>query len=306
LAFNPRREGLVKGTVNVIRGRLALAVAAIIVIVAATSLRLNAQASSSIEAFEVASIKPRTGEPAGPAPTSPDRFIRPDATLAELIRYAYNLQEFQIDGGPGWLASSRFDVNAKAAAAPTSIDGMRALVRRLLQDRFALKAHLESRELSLYEMVVARGDRRLGERLRPSTLDCEALLSAGTATADDRTRCDLRFRPKMTTDGDRPSIYSMTLMLQGTTLARLATLLQNPARRIVVDKTGLSGTFDLELEFTPQGERPRGLPPGPPPPPSDGPPLLTAIQEQLGLKLESVRGPVSVLIIENAELPTAD
>lgn len=171
---------------NVIPGRLALAVAAIIVVIVVTSRGIDAQDSSSIEAFEAASIKPKTGERAGPAPTSPDRFIRPDATLGELIRYAYNLQEFQIEGGPSWLTSSRFDVNAKAAAVPTSIDGMRSHVRRLLQDRFALKAHLESRERSLYEMVVARGDRRLGERLRPSTLDCEALLSAGTATPDDR------------------------------------------------------------------------------------------------------------------------
>ena len=157
---------------DVIRARFALAVAATVVIVAAASPRLDAQGPSSIETFEVASIKPRTGERAGPVPSSPDRFIRPDATLGELIRYAYDLQEFQIEGGPGWLTSSRFDVNAKAAAPPTSIDGMRALVRRLLQDRFGLKAHLESRELSLYEMVVARRDGRLGERLRPSTLDC--------------------------------------------------------------------------------------------------------------------------------------
>jgi uncharacterized protein (TIGR03435 family) len=292
--------------VHLIHRRLAVAVATALVIVATASGRLDAQDSASIATFEVASIKPRVGERAGPAPSSPDRFIRPDVTLGELIRYAYDLQEFQIEGGPGWLTSSRFDVNAKAAATPTSIDGMRALVRRLLQDRFGLKAHLESRELSLYEMVVARRDRSLGERLRPSTLDCQALLSAGTTTADDRARCDLRFRPRMTSDGGRPAIYSMTLMLQGTTMARLATLLQNEARRAVVDKTGLTGTFDLELEFAPQGQRPRGLPPGPAPPPSDGPPLLTAIQEQLGLKLESARGPVPVLIIERADLPTPD
>jgi uncharacterized protein (TIGR03435 family) len=91
----------------------------------------------------------------------------------------------------------------------------------------------------------------------------------------------------------------------GRAAARLATLLQNEVERIVTDKTGLDGTFDLELEFAPQGRRPVGLP-GPPSPPSDGPPLATALQEQLGLKLESVRGPVPVIIIERAELPTLD
>jgi uncharacterized protein (TIGR03435 family) len=238
--------------------------------------------------------------------SAPDRFVRPDTTLRDLIRYAYDLQDFQIDGGPGWIRSSRFDVTAKAVAAPTTPDGMRTLVRQLLQDRFALKTHVEPRELSLYEMIVARRDRRLGERLRPSALDCEALLSGGAATADDRVRCDLRFRPKMTTgDGGRPSIASMTLMLQGTTMPRLAALLQNEVRRAIVDKTGLTGTFDLELEFAPQGPAPASLP-APAPSSSEGPPLLTAIQEQLGLRLEPARGPVRVLVIDSAELPTPD
>ena len=88
-------------------------------------------------------------------------------------------------------------------------------------------------------------------------------------------------------------------------MSRLATLLQNEVERVVVDRTGLDGTFDLELEFAPQGRRPAGLP-GPPSPPSDGPPLPTALQEQLGLRLESVRGPVPVLTIESADLPTPD
>jgi uncharacterized protein (TIGR03435 family) len=100
-------------------------------------------------------------------------------------------------------------------------------------------------------------------------------------------------------------MYSMTLMLQGVRLARLAMLLQNEVERVIVDRTGLDGTFDLELEFAPQGRRPVGLP-GSPSPSSDGPPLATALQEQLGLRLESVRGPVPVVIVERAELPTPD
>jgi uncharacterized protein (TIGR03435 family) len=182
---------------------------------------------------------------------------------------------------------------------------MRALVRQLLQDRFGLRTRTETREQSMYELVLARRDRGLGEKLRRSSFDCEVLLSAAAPTAEDRARCDLRFRPTMTTQGGRPSIYSMTLMLQGVRISRLATLLQNEVERLIVDKTGLDGTFDLELEFAPQARRPAGLP-GPPSPPSDGPPLPTALREQLGLALDSVRGPVPVLVIERAELPTPD
>jgi uncharacterized protein (TIGR03435 family) len=266
------------------------------------STSLNAQ---SPEAFEAVSIKPRTGPRAAGGPSAPDRFVRVDATLRDLIRFAFNVQEFQIEGGPGWMTSTRFDVNAKASSIPAGPDGMRALVRRLLEERFTLRARTETREMPTYDLVVSRSDRRLGDRLRPSSFDCDAIIAAVTATADDRARCDLRFRPRMVNTGGRPSIYSMTLTLQGVRLARLATLLPNEVERIVTDKTGLDGTFDLELEFAPQGRRPVGLP-GPPSPVSDAPPLATALQEQLGLKLESVRGPVPVIVVESAGLPTPD
>lgn len=255
--------------------------------------------------FDVASIKPRTGERAAGGASTPDRFVRTDITLRDLIRFAFNVQDFQIEGGPGWIATSRFEVNAKAPSAPSGPDRMRALVRRLLEDRFTLRTRIEPREMATYDLVVARDDGRLGEKLRHSSLDCEAIIASGAAAAQDLARCDLRFRPKMTDIGGRPGIYSMTLILQGVRLSRFAKLLQNEVERIVVDRTGLGGTFDLELEFPPQGKRPVGLP-GPPSLPSDGPPLGTALQEQLGLKLESRRGPASVVVIERAELPSPD
>jgi bla regulator protein BlaR1 len=268
-------------------------------------------ALSTMEAqdvFDVVSIKPRSGERVIGGASTPDRFVRADATLRDLIRYAYNVQDFQIEGGPAWVASSRFEVNARAATAPAGPDGMRALVRRLLADRFRLRTRPESRDMPRYDLIVARRDGRLGEKLRPSRFDCEAILASGAATADDLARCDVRFRPKMGKGSDgRPMVSTMTLMLQGLRLPRLATLLQNSVERVVIDKTGLDGTFDLELEFSPDGSRrPVGLPGPPSSSPSDGPPLTTALQEQLGLKLEAVRGPVPVVVIENAELPMPD
>jgi uncharacterized protein (TIGR03435 family) len=262
------------------------------------------------DAFEVASIKPRTGARAASGASTPDRFVRTDITLRDLIRFAFNVQEFQIEGGPGWIASSRFDVNARASTAPSGPDGMRALVRRLLDDRFTLRARVESREMAIYELIVAH-DGRPGEKLRRSSIDCEAIVASGAAPVEDLARCDLRFRPEMTQgSGGPPSISSMTLMLQGVRLSRLAALLPNEVERIVIDRTGLDGTFDVELEFVPQGRRPAGLPGPPSPaaggPTSDGPSLGTALQEQLGLRLESGRGPVPVVVIESAELPTPD
>jgi uncharacterized protein (TIGR03435 family) len=273
-------------------------------VVVLTCLVAGLEAQSQVT-FEVASIKPRTGDRILGGNPSPDRFVRADATLRDLIRYSYNVQDFQIEGGPGWLGSTRFEVNARAATAPSSADGMRAMVRRLIEDRFKLRARTESRDMAHFDLVVARRDGKLGEKLRASTLDCEGLMASGAATAADLARCDVRFRPKMVAGGGRPTIYSMTLMLQGVRIARLATLLQNEVERIIVDRTGLEGPFDLELEFAPQGRRPVGVP-GPPPPPSDGPPLTTALQEQLGLRLDTVRGPVPMVVVESAELPTAD
>jgi uncharacterized protein (TIGR03435 family) len=289
-------------------GRRPLIHLAVMLAVSSTTLRLDAQNGQSSEAFEVASIKPLSGDRRpGPAASSPDRFTRPDATLLDLIRYAYNVQEFQIEGSLSWMRSARFEVNARASSALATPDGMRALVRRLLADRFMLRVRTESRERPGYDLVVARRDGRLGEKLRPSTLDCDAVVASGAATADDLARCDLRFRPKMAQgSGGRPAIVSMTLMLQGVRISRLAVLLQNELQRVIMDKTGLAGTFDVELEFAPTGRfRPAGLP-GPQSPGSDGPTLETAVQEQLGLKLESARRPVPVVVIERAELPTPD
>jgi uncharacterized protein (TIGR03435 family) len=97
--------------------------------------------------------------------SAPDRFVRTDTTLRDLIRFAFNVQEFQIEGGPIWRSSNRFEINAKAATMPSSQDAMRALVRHLLEERFGLRTRTESRVMSMYELVTAR-DGTLGKKLR--------------------------------------------------------------------------------------------------------------------------------------------
>lgn len=285
-----------------IRVRSCIAVAALVL---GAGSQIQGQVDSGgLPAFEVASIKPRTGAtPVGFPPQAPDRFVSPDITASQLIRYAYDMQEFQIIGGPSWLRSSRFDVSAKAEG-PTTQDRMRLMVRRLLADRFGLRAHAESRELSTYALVVARADGRLGEHMRPSAIDCQAIIAAGkvrppTAAAAAGLPPQCAWRIAITAS-------SAQMMVDGVQLARFATLLGPMARRTVVDRTGLAGTYDIDLEFLPDQA---GLPvvpvirDSPAPPARDGLSLFTALQEQLGLKLESERGPVNVLVIDGAELP---
>jgi len=182
------------------------------------------------------------------------------------------------------------------------------MVRGLLAERFKLAVHKETRELPAYELVVARRDGKLGPQLRPSDVDCAALMAAGRARADgppalppigQRVPCSMRLFPGNFTGG------SMRMAQLAAALGRIPSI-----NRTVVDKTGLTGTFDFDLSFTPEQMPSENLmPPGAPPlPPIDpnGPSLFTALQEQLGLKLESAKGPVPVVVIDHAEPPMED
>ena len=257
------------------------------------------QTPSSLPSFDVISIKPVTGDAARqPAQSPPDRFVRSNATVVQLVQYAYGLQEFQVIGGPEWVRSSRYEVSAIAGTAVTA-EAMRLMVRRMLADRFGLQVHTEMREQSIYALVPARRDRRLGDRMRPSSIDCAPIIDAGKVV--------------MPTPGGPPAqcFWFVAMMngasrmrVDGIRMPRFATFLEAATLRKVVDKTGLAATYDIDLEFLPD----RGFVPAPPPAgvtqTSETSSLLTALQDQLGLKLESERGPVDVIIIDKAETPT--
>lgn len=252
-------------------------------------------------AFETATIKESTGP--SPGVRAPDRFSRPYITLSQLLIYAYGVLEFQIEGGPTWVREQYFDVQAKAEGRPAA-DQMRMMVRRLLAERFNLKTHIETRDLPRYALVMTRSDRRLGPRLKRSAIDCPAIVAArgpdyrpptfpGPLQPGDPPRCAL-----MVAAGGG----SMTMFVEGQPMPEIARLLQPQAGRIVLDKTGLTGTFDMQLETEPR------LPPGFPADafgvPREGLSLFTALPEQLGLKLESERGPVDILVIDSVDPPT--
>jgi uncharacterized protein (TIGR03435 family) len=272
--------------------------------------------SPPTQRFAVASIKPYKGPvtmiSANPEPGG--RFVAQQQSLRDLIGLAYKIRDSQIVGGPAWLGTDRFDVNARADRElppfnPTEESGpLEQMLQSLLADRFKLMAHRETRELPIFALLMARSDGRPGERLRRSSTDCAAVFA-------DRVRAG---QPGPLVAGDRPTcgmvVSPWSIRIGGGPLSQLTMVLTNMTNRFVVDRTGLTGNYDVDLQWTPQGMRigkpPGDNPPGPafpaPPPDANGATLETAIQEQLGLKLDPQRGPVPVLVIERAEPPTPD
>ena len=254
-------------------------------------------------AFETASVKPnKSGDE--------ERFTRVDPgggltvvnmQLRELITWAYQIQSFQLEGGPGWIASDRFDILAKPEREVPSTgeqDPRRMMLRTLLADRFKLVMHKETKELPIFELVLARQGGKLGPQLRPAAVDCAARAAAARAGTPPPSSgppgpgfCGTTMNPVSVRGG-------------GATMAMLASLLERAAKRLVIDRTGLKGNWDLEVNYTPDRSQ---LPPGVELPSSidpNGPSLFTALEEQLGLKLRPARGPVEVLVIDSVQQPT--
>jgi uncharacterized protein (TIGR03435 family) len=275
---------------------LAAASAALLV----APVLLVAQTPSS-PAFEVASVKPTRSAPGAiRIETQPGgRFVATNATLRALIQNAYGLQSFQIVGGPAWLATDRFDIVAKAETA----DGdTRMMLRTLLAERFKLTVRSETRELPLYTLVVARSDGRLGPSLHLSASDCRSQTAASAQSV-------VKAPPA---PGDqKPCGIQMglgSLVVGGAALSQVANTLTGLLDRSVVDRTGLRGTFDATLRWTPDESTPGMAQKAKYVPSIDpnGPSIFTAMQEQLGLKLEPAKGPVDVLVIVGAQQPTAN
>ena len=267
------------------------------------SLFASLQAQETPRSFDVVSIKPRVVQaPIGGGGNAPDRFERPDTDLMLLIRYAYDLFPFQVVGAPDWVTSKRWEVSAKASG-PVNTAAMRTLVRRMLEDRFGLRAHQETRELPIYELVMLRSDRRLGPKIKPAAVDCTPFLSGQRPMQESPREPDSGF--PLCSVGASIGGGLLTPRLNGQPLTGLIRNLEASLQRRVVDKTGLQGNYDIELTYVderllsqvPGAERPAD---------SAGASLFTALQEQLGMKLESSRGPVEVLVIDSVSEPTTN
>jgi uncharacterized protein (TIGR03435 family) len=276
----------------------------------ATIPRIHAQSSPPAgPAFEVASIKPnKSGDQRVMLQLPPTgRMTATNIPLRLLLRQAFDVQDFQIVGGPNWLSTDRFDITAKAPeGVTTGPEQLRPMLRALLADRFKLVAHTETREMPIYSLVVARADGKLGAKLSTAKVDCEARFSAARRAGGPP--------PAFPAPGQPMECGFMmgggTMNAGGMPMLELARSLSPLVGRIVIDKTGLKDRYDFQLTFAPEG---RGFGPGPGPgggePPAvdpNTPSLFTALQEQLGLKLESERGPVDVVVIDRVEPPTED
>lgn len=291
---------------NRTRGGMVAMTAGAVAIALAASPRPAAQTPT----FEVASVKRNnSGDPSAARRLMPGGTLFVNIPLRQLIISAYGLQPFQVIGGPSWIDSDRFDINARASGTPTPQE-LDLMLRSLLADRFKLVAHSEQREMTLYSLLKARDDGQLGPGLRPAAVDCGPT-ARGRGGPPPAPGTGAPGRAAGSLLGCRAMIAPGRLTVGGQPLSLLATVLSTQVGRPVVDKTGLTGRYDLELVFLPDGGRggPVGLlPPGAPPAPidPDAPSLFTALQEQLGLKLESGRGPVEVIVIDSVEPPTED
>jgi uncharacterized protein (TIGR03435 family) len=245
--------------------------------------------------FDVVSVKRvddiRTQRSVGEQPGG--LFVLSGMAIAPVIRTAYPADTSELIGAPDWVSAEIYDLTAKAAGQVPR-EQMEPMLRAMLAERFKLAVHYEMQERPVYALRLARADGRLGPGIRRSDLDCEAIQAA---------RRDGSKGPFPTTSNGAPPCgmsivgnVGMEVMMGARPLSVLARSFGSAVGRIVLDKTGLEGNYDVTLRYMDR-ERPDA--------PSDAPPLLfTALQEQLGLKLEPDRAPLRVLVIDRIERPT--
>jgi uncharacterized protein (TIGR03435 family) len=239
--------------------------------------------------FEAATVKPAAPNDtvSGVMPSaSPGRIEFRNMTLRLLIYQAYGSglsTSMSVSGGPKWMNRNRYSVEAVAQGNPTDRD-YRSMLRGLLEERFALKTHTETREIDVYALEPNRADGKLGPKVKPWSGTCASGKPPRAGGDPAMPRCTGAFRPP-------------GLVLEGVTMVPVAEMLstQRPLLGMVVqDRTGLAGPYNIEFEFDfAAANRPDYV----------GPSIFTALKEQLGLRLEASKGPLQVLVVDSAALP---
>lgn len=250
--------------------------------------------------FDVISVKPNKSDNGMMRIMfKPDGYSATNVSPKMLIQVAYGIRQDLISGAPGWADSARYDFDAKVAGPDVDVlkkmspEQRRSMLQPALAERFKLKVHNETKQLPVFELVVAKGGSKLKE-----------------ATPGDTYANGIKGPDGVSHAGSmRMGLHQ--LEGQGVLVATLVNLLSQQLHQTVIDKTGLTGKYDLELNWAPD----QGLDPmfkGPdgsqqrtdPAPDASGPSIFTAIQEQLGLKLQSTKGPVETLVIDHVEMPS--
>jgi len=237
----------------------------------ACAVGVQVLAQSPALRFDVVSVKENTGSDLSIRVEAqpPDGYRQMNYPLASLVTYAFNIsQPSRLSGLPDWTRSARYDVSGKATGI-ISDDQRRAMLRAVLEQDFGLKTHVESRQQAIYVMTAARADKRLGPGLKPRP-ECaaEKCSSGGTGRPD-------------------------SLEIRAITLTQLAGTLSNLRREVVRDETGIAGVFDATMSWRPDIAADAAN--------DSRPSFFTAIQEQLGLKLDAERRSIDVLIVDSIE-----
>jgi uncharacterized protein (TIGR03435 family) len=251
-----------------------------------------------VPVFDVVSVKPsKSDDGRMRIMFKPDGYSAINVSMKLLIQTAYGIRQDLISGGPGWLESAGYDFDAKVAGPDVDAlkkltpEQRRSMLQPALADRFKLKVHTETKQLPVYEIVLAKGGSKLKEATAGDTY------ANGIKGPDGVGRGGMmRFGPGQ-------------LTAQAVPMTSLTNMLSQQLHRTVLDKTGLTGKYDLELNWTPdQGADPMFKGPegssqrGEAAPDTSGPSIFTALQEQLGLKLQSAKGPVETLVIDHVEM----
>jgi uncharacterized protein (TIGR03435 family) len=286
-------------------------------IVSASCLILGCSAAFSQDGnprFEVASVRPASPQgpnilrmPGGPGTADPERFAYSHVVLKGFLLRAYGLKYYQLSG-PDWLDSAMFDINAKVPPGATK-EQVDIMLRNLLEERFNLTLHHESKEMSVYELSVGKN----GPRLKEADLTPPPVREPGspprTIGVPDKEGFP-QVPPGFGATVGRMTDGIMRWTGKAQSLSDLASVLGGELERPVVDKTGLNGKFDFSLAYSRDGLRQRQPPPGAVATPVDdtpsgGPTLFKAVEEQLGRKLESTKDPIDILVIDHIDkVPT--
>ncbi len=307
MSANDFERNLVLGSMKTLTpsGRRSIGTARGMALMVLAAAGAFAQPATAPLTFEVATIKPSSGDDRRSAMMIQPGggFSASGVTFKTLLTLTYDVREFQISGGPKWIDTDRFDVTAKAErGAATNADSKppRPMLRMsdqerkttqeqlaqrlqvLFADRFHLVVHKETKEQQVYALVVGKGGSKL-QATKDGVSQRQGMMRMGRGSVEG----------------------------QGVPLDVLIRAISGQLGRPVIDRTGLSGNFDIKLQWTPDpGQAPRPFGDAPPagvePPPSDpnGPSIFTALQEQLGLRLESQKGPVDLIVIDRVEKPS--
>ncbi len=242
------------------------------------------QAAAPLPAYDVVSIKPNKSGSGGWGINSNDSdYAATNVSIKTLLENAYDIKENLISGVSGPISSARFDVHAKIvdpdlqALKKLTNQQRRSMLLPFLEERFHLKAHIEMKTLSVFELTVTND----GPKFKPS-VDSEH--GGGTSVQNDNNKAKLT--------------------AHAVSMVSFASTLTNQAHRTVIDKTGLTGLYDLALQWSPQDAPTQSSPDGSSLQTDSGPSIFTALQEQLGLKLKPSKGPVETLVVDHVEMPS--